>query len=62
MTRVVSERPAPAVRPLRRAPKGSVLLKMLHTTDPKDIAILYLFTAFGFFMAGGAMALLMRAE
>jgi cytochrome c oxidase subunit 1 len=35
---------------------------MLRTTDPKDIAILYLATAFGFFLAGGAMALLMRGE
>ena len=35
---------------------------MLRTTDPKDIAILYLVTSFGFFMAGGAMALLMRGE
>ncbi|WP_298799740.1 cbb3-type cytochrome c oxidase subunit I, partial [uncultured Pseudonocardia sp.] len=35
---------------------------MLHTTDPKDIAILYLVTSFGFFLAGGAMALLMRGE
>ena len=44
------------------AAKGSTLLKMLQTTDPKDIGILYLVTSFAFFMAGGAMALLMRAE
>ena len=54
----ITSRPYPA----RRSAKGSVLLKMLHTTDPKDIAILYLVTSFGFFMVGGAMALLMRAE
>ncbi len=35
---------------------------MLRTTDPKDIGILYLVTAVGFFLVGGAMALLMRAE
>src|ERR1700760_702828 len=35
---------------------------MLRTTDPKDIAILYLVTSFGFFLIGGLMALLMRAE
>jgi cytochrome c oxidase subunit 1 len=35
---------------------------MLQTTDPKDIAILYLVTSFGFFLIGGLMALLMRAE
>src|SRR5205809_5167838 len=48
--------------PVRRVPKGSNFLKMLRTTDPKDIAILYLVASFGFFMAGGLMALLMRAE
>ncbi|GAA4756650.1 cytochrome c oxidase subunit I [Actinomycetospora chibensis] len=35
---------------------------MLQTTDPKDIAILYLVTSFAFFLIGGLMALLMRAE
>src|SRR4051812_29448639 len=35
---------------------------MLRTTDPKDIAILYLVTSFAFFLVGGAMALLMRGE
>ncbi|MDN5917140.1 MAG: cbb3-type cytochrome c oxidase subunit I, partial [Pseudonocardia sp.] len=54
----ISPRPYPA----RRSGKGSTLLKMLRTTDPKDIAILYLVTTFAFFMAGGAMAMLMRAE
>ena len=48
--------------PARRSIKGSMLVRMLHTTDPKDIAILYLVTSFGFFLAGGAMALLMRGE
>jgi cytochrome c oxidase subunit 1 len=54
----VPTRPYPAHRPA----KGSVLVRMLHTTDPKDIAVLYLVTAFGFFLVGGAMALLMRGE
>ncbi|WP_296140904.1 cbb3-type cytochrome c oxidase subunit I, partial [Pseudonocardia sp. SCN 73-27] len=54
----ISSRPYPA----RRSVKGSTLLKMMRTTDPKDIAILYMVTSFGFFLAGGAMALLMRAE
>src|SRR3981081_3225558 len=35
---------------------------MLRTNAPKDIAILYLVTSFGFFWVGGAMALLMRTE
>jgi cytochrome c oxidase subunit I len=46
----------------RRSPKGSMLLGWFRTTDPKQIGILYLVTSFGFFMAGGVMALLMRAE
>ncbi|WP_234027991.1 aa3-type cytochrome oxidase subunit I [Pseudonocardia dioxanivorans] len=56
--------PARAIRPgpARRRPKGSMFLRMLRTTDPKDIAILYLVTSFGFFLVGGAMALLIRAE
>jgi cytochrome c oxidase subunit 1 len=54
----ITARPYPA----RRTAKGSMFLKMLHTTDPKDIAILYLVTSFAFFMVGGAMALLIRAE
>ncbi len=54
----ITSRPYPA----RVTPKGSVFLKMLRTTDPKDIAILYLVASFAFFMVGGLMALLMRAE
>jgi cytochrome c oxidase subunit 1 len=38
------------------------MLHMLRTTDPKDIAVLYLTTSFSFFMAGGVMAMLIRAE
>ena len=48
--------------PARRSIKGSTLVRMLHTTDPKDIAILYLTTSFGFFLLGGAMAMLIRSE
>jgi cytochrome c oxidase subunit I len=61
MTQLV---PAPVARPnvARRSVKGSVFLKMLRTTDPKDIGILYLVTSFGFFLAGGVMALLIRGE
>jgi len=47
---------------VRRTVKGAALLKMIGTTDPKDIAILYLVTSFAFFMGGGLMAMLMRAE
>jgi cytochrome c oxidase subunit 1 len=54
-----STRPSP-VRP--RAPIGSQALAYLRTTDHKQIGKLYLVTTFGFFMAAGAMAMLMRAE
>jgi cytochrome c oxidase subunit I len=46
----------------RRGGRGSRFAHMLHTTDPKDIGILYITTAFGFFLAGGLMALLIRGE
>ncbi|TVT09912.1 cytochrome ubiquinol oxidase subunit I, partial [Amycolatopsis bartoniae] len=46
----------------RRTPRGAVLLGLARTTDPKQLGIMYLTTAFAFFMAGGAMALLMRTE
>ncbi|MDG3009548.1 cytochrome c oxidase subunit I [Rhodococcus sp. D2-41] len=35
---------------------------MITTTDPKVLGMMYMFTAFAFFMVGGLMALLMRAE
>jgi cytochrome c oxidase subunit I len=58
-------RPEPIVsRPYPASPsaKGSVFLSVLRTTDHKVIGRLYLVTSFGFFLAGGIMALLMRAE
>ncbi|WP_031466737.1 cbb3-type cytochrome c oxidase subunit I, partial [Sciscionella sediminilitoris] len=42
--------------------KGSYLLSMLRTTDPKQLGVMYMVTAFGFFLVGGIMALLMRTE
>jgi cytochrome c oxidase subunit 1 len=49
-------------RPAWRAPRGSVILKTLRTTDHKTIGVLYLSTSFGFFLIGGLTALLMRGE
>ncbi|MEV4143466.1 cytochrome c oxidase subunit I [Amycolatopsis sp. NPDC049691] len=48
--------------PVRPAVKGSALLRLLRTTDPKQIGIMYLVTSFGFFMVGGVMAMLLRTE
>jgi len=48
-----------------RRPKvtpGQRLVKILTTTDHKTIGLLYLCTSFGFFLAAGAMAMVMRAE
>jgi cytochrome c oxidase subunit 1 len=53
-TRVFREAPPP--------PKGSRFLAWVRTTDPKQIGVLYTVTAFGFFLVGGFMALLMRGE
>src|SRR3954447_15858283 len=58
-------RPKPIVvypAPVRHAPRGSALARILRTTDAKQIGMMYLVTSFGFFFAGGLMALLMRAE
>ncbi|QGK71712.1 cytochrome c oxidase subunit I [Allosaccharopolyspora coralli] len=45
-----------------RPPKGGRLIPWAHTTDPKQIGVLYLLTAFAFFLIGGLMALLIRGE
>jgi cytochrome c oxidase subunit 1 len=48
--------------PVRRDPRGSRAAALLRTTDAKQIGLMYLTTAFGFFMVGGLLAMLMRAE
>jgi cytochrome c oxidase subunit 1 len=60
---VVELSPAPIARgPVQRDSKGAWFLQLLRTTDHKIIARLYLVASLGFFMAGGLMAMLMRAE
>src|SRR5215212_9852601 len=54
----IISRPGPALPPV----KGSRLLTLLRTTDHKTIGLMYMVTSFAFFIAGGLMALLMRAE
>ncbi|MGW4592479.1 aa3-type cytochrome oxidase subunit I [Amycolatopsis thermoflava] len=57
----IAPRPVPRrVRP--PGPRGAVLLSLFRTTDHKVIGAMYLVTSFGFFLVGGALALLMRAE
>ena len=44
------------------APRGSLFVRMLGTTDHKLIGRMYLVTTFVFFIVGGVLALVMRAE
>ena len=48
--------------PPRREAKGSMVGRVLRTTDPKLIGRMYLVTSLIFFALGGVMALLMRLE
>ncbi len=48
--------------PVRRQLRGVAFLGYLKTTDPKTLGIMYIVTALGFFLVGGVLALLMRAE
>ncbi|MGO1057139.1 aa3-type cytochrome oxidase subunit I [Crossiella sp. CA198] len=62
MTAVAPQPIATRPFPTRQTVKGSFLLRMLRTTDHKQIGILYLVTSMAFFMVGGVMALLIRTE
>ncbi|WHT18377.1 cytochrome c oxidase subunit I [Crossiella sp. CA-258035] len=62
MTAVAPQPIATRPFPTRQTVKGSFLLRMLRTTDHKQIGILYLVTSIAFFMVGGVMALLIRTE
>jgi hypothetical protein len=46
----------------RQYRKGSILADWLSSTDHKIIGHLYLITSFAFFIIGGAMAMVMRAQ
>jgi cytochrome c oxidase subunit 1 len=48
--------------PVRVPIRGNLFLRVLRTTDHKMIGLMYLVGAFVFFLAGGLMALIMRAE
>jgi cytochrome c oxidase subunit 1 len=66
-TTVAHARPRPEAlhagrHEINRATKGGTFGSLLRTTDAKQIGLLYLTTSFGFFIVGGAMAMLMRGE
>jgi cytochrome c oxidase subunit I len=46
----------------RLTPKGNVVVSWLTTTDHKTIGYLYLITSFIYFLMGGVMALIIRAQ
>ncbi|MGA4691981.1 cytochrome c oxidase subunit I [Rhodococcus sp. AB351] len=48
--------------PRRRHPKGAAIVEAVTTTDPKRLGVFYLCTAFGFFLFGGVLAMLLRGE
>ncbi|MGB9302870.1 MAG: cbb3-type cytochrome c oxidase subunit I, partial [Mycobacterium sp.] len=58
VTELIAARPFPPRRDL----KGTFVYRVVTTTDPKLLGIMYTVTAIGFFMAAGLMALLMRSE
>ncbi|MFB4275281.1 MULTISPECIES: aa3-type cytochrome oxidase subunit I [unclassified Nonomuraea] len=47
---------------VRRRRTGTVIASWMSTTDHKVIGYLYLITSFGFFLAAGIMAMVIRAE
>jgi cytochrome c oxidase subunit 1 len=58
-------KPSVAVRfepAARRRSRGQTVVKWVTTTDHKVIGNLYFITSFAFFMIGGLLALIMRAE
>jgi cytochrome c oxidase subunit 1 len=48
--------------PERTGPRGSLIYKLITTTDHKLIGIMYVVACFTFFFVGGLMALLIRGE
>jgi cytochrome c oxidase subunit I len=48
--------------PVRNPLPGTTFGRLIRTTDAKQIGIMYLVTSFIFFLVGGLLALLMRAE
>ncbi|MBW4040987.1 MAG: cytochrome ubiquinol oxidase subunit I, partial [Acidobacteria bacterium] len=52
----------PVPRPGDPGRKGNVVVEWLTTTDHKKIGYLYLITSFTFFLFGGVLALIIRAQ
>ncbi|GAA1934613.1 cytochrome c oxidase subunit I [Streptomyces sodiiphilus] len=54
--------PPTATPPVYRKEPGNIVVRWMTTTDHKTIGTMYLLTSFIFFIVGGVMALIMRAE
>src|SRR5699024_2676988 len=61
LEREVTNGPVPGLRTSHQS-LGRMLVKRITSTDHKVIGYMYLITTFMFFMLGGLMALLIRAE
>ncbi len=63
MAATIEARPevVPGLRPQKQS-LGKILVSWITSTDHKTIGYMYLITAFVFFMIGGVLALLIRAE
>jgi cytochrome c oxidase subunit 1 len=61
VTAVTDAVPAPVITP-RISNKGRLIVSWMSSTDHKVIGYLYLITSFVFFLFGGVLALIMRAE
>ncbi|MEV0374349.1 cytochrome c oxidase subunit I [Streptomyces sp. NPDC050636] len=59
---MVTDSAEASIPPARARRRGAVLVDWLTTTDHKKIGHLYLITSFAFFLVGGLLALIMRAE
>ena len=62
MTAVAPQSVVPRSFPAVKRSRGSRFLGYLSTTDPKVLGVMYIVTSFVFFMVGGLLALLRRAE
>ncbi|WP_225799982.1 cytochrome c oxidase subunit I [Streptomyces sp. NK15101] len=59
---MVTSTEPPTLVPTERRSKGRIVVDWLTTTDHKKIGHLYLITSFVFFLLGGILALVIRAE
>ncbi len=59
---LLDERPVAQEPPPQPHAEATGLLAFLTTTDHKRIGLAYMFTAFAFYLVGGALAMLIRAE